>query len=94
MRRPLRPLLVAEFATGGVTTDGRSPISRCWRSRRYSEKFSNRFTGTAVEPLDIAHRDLGELRSARVVTSSRRHPAGSLCLPDVGIANRTIRKEK
>jgi hypothetical protein len=28
-RRPLRPLLVAEFATSGVNTDGRSPISRC-----------------------------------------------------------------
>lgn len=51
----------------------------------YSEKFSNRFTGSAVEALDIANRDLGEPRSARVVTSSRRHPTGTLCLLDVGI---------
>jgi hypothetical protein len=82
---PLRPLLVAEFATSGVSTNGRSPISRCWCSRRYSEKFSNRFTGSAVEALDIANRELGEPRSARVVTSSRRHPTGTLCLLDVGI---------
>ena len=74
-----------EFATSGVTTDGRSPISRCWCSRRNSEKFSNRFTGSAVEALDIANRDLGEPRSARVVTSSRRHPTGTLSLLDVGI---------
>jgi hypothetical protein len=93
MRRPLRPLLAAEFATSGVTTDGRSPISRCWCSRRYSEKFSNRFTGSAVEALDIANRDLGEPRSARVVTA-KRHPTGTLCLLDVGFANRTIHKEK
>ena len=72
-----------EFATSGVTTDGRSPISRCWCSRRYSEKFSNRFTGSAVEALDIANRDLGEPRSVRVVTSSRRHPTWTLCLLDV-----------
>jgi hypothetical protein len=60
MRGPRRPLLVAEFAASGVTTDGRSPIRRCWCSRRYSEKFSNRFTGSPVEALDIANRDLGE----------------------------------